>query len=48
MPILIVVDAQCLKIVFSFEKGLSGQNHSLSDSRYLISPPPPTKFSIPL
>ena len=38
MLIVILVDAQYLQnVVFSFEKGLNGQNHSLWHS------PPPTK-----
>ena len=35
MLILILINVQYLQnVVFSFEKGLSGQNHALSDSRH--------------
>ena len=35
MVILILINVQYLQnVVFSFEKGLSGQNHALSDSRH--------------
>ena len=48
MLILILIDVQCLQnVVFSFEKGSNGQNHSLSDSYQLIKKSPAVKFSIP-
>ena len=37
MLLFILINVQYLQnVVFSFEKGLSGQNHSLSDSHHLI------------
>ena len=51
MLILILINGQYLEnVVFSFEKGSSGQNHSLSDSHNTIEPLPPSlgKFPIPL
>ena len=49
MLILILVDVQLLQnVVFSFETALNGQNHSSSDSHYLIKKNlPPAKLSIP-
>ena len=48
MLILILINAQCLQnVVFSFEKGLSGQNHSLSDEKLSDRKIPPGKFPIP-
>ena len=44
MLILILINVQYLhNVVFSFEKSLSGQNHSFSDSQHS-----PGKFPIPL
>ena len=46
MLILILIDVQYLQnVVFSFEKYLNGQHHSLSDFHHPISPP--AKFPIP-
>ena len=46
--ILILVNVQYLQnVVFSFEKGLSGQNHSLLDSHHLIGKFSPGKIPIP-
>ena len=46
MLILILIDVQYLqKVVFSFEKGLDGQNHSSSGPNHLMTPPP-SKISI--
>ena len=40
MLILILINVQYLQnVVFSFEKGLNGQNHSSSDFYHLIFPP---------
>ena len=48
MLILILIKVQYLqKVVFSFEKGLNGQNHSPSGSHILIKNTPPAKFLIP-
>ena len=47
MLILILIDAQySQKTVFSFQKGLNGQNHSSSGSNYKIKNSPPAKFLI--
>ena len=44
--ILVLIGVQYLQnIVFSFEKGLNGQNHSLSDSHHLIWKISPSKIS---
>ena len=49
MSILILINVQYFQnVVFSFEKGLSGQNHSLSDSQHPIEKFSPGKFHIPL
>ena len=41
MLTLTLINVQYLQnVVFSFEKGLSGQNHSLSDSHNPIKNPP--------
>ena len=46
--ILILTDAQYLQnVVFSFDKGLNGWNHSSSDSQHHIIPPPFRKTSLP-
>ena len=48
MLILILINVQCLQnVASSFEKGFSGQNHSLQDSHHLIEKFPPDKFPIP-
>ena len=49
MPRLTLIDFQYLqKVVFSFEKGSNGQNHSSSGTHHTIKKiPPPAKFSIP-
>ena len=51
MLILILINVQYLQIInFSFEKGLNGQNHSLSHFHHLIKKiplvtfPPPTRL----
>ena len=49
MLILILINVQYLQnVVFSFEKGLSGQNHSLSDSYHPIEKSPKENFPFPL
>ena len=46
MLILILINAQCLQnVVFSFEKGLSGQNPSLSDEKLSDRKIPPWQIS---
>ena len=41
MLILVLIDLQYIQnVVFSFEKGSNGQNHSSSDSHYPIHPTP--------
>ena len=48
MLILILINVQLLQnVVFNFEKDLSGQNHSFSDSHHPIEEYPPGKFPIP-
>ena len=48
MLLFILINVQCLQnVVFSFEKGLSGQNHSLSDSHHLIEKSPLVNFPSP-
>ena len=48
MLLFILINVQYLQnVVFSFEKGLSGQNHSLSDSHHLIEKSPLANFSSP-
>ena len=48
MLILILIDVQySQKAVFSFEKGLDGQNHPSSCSNQLVKKCPPAKFLIP-
>ena len=47
MLILILINVQYLQnVVFSFGKGLSGKNHSLSDSHHPVEKSPPDKFTI--
>ena len=47
MLILILINVQYLQnVVFSFGKGLSGKNHSLSDSHHPVEKFPPDKFTI--
>ena len=49
MLILILIDVQYLQnAVFSFGKGLNGQNHSSSGFQHPINAPPPAKFPSPL
>ena len=51
MLILTLISIQYLQnVAFSFEKGLTGQNHSLSESCHPIDPPPlpPRQISHPL
>ena len=46
MLILILTDIQyLLKVIFSFEKGLNGQNHSSLGSHHLINKFPLSKMS---
>ena len=46
MPNLILIDVQySQKAVFSFEKGLNGQNHSSSGSHHPVKKIPPSKIS---
>ena len=46
--LFILINVQYLQnVVFSFEKGLSGQNHSLSDSHHLIEKSPLANFPSP-
>ena len=46
--ILILINVQYLQnVVFSFQKGSSGQNHSLSDSHHPIEKSPPANFPSP-
>ena len=48
MLIYILIDVQYLqKAVFSFEKGLNGQNHSSSGSHHPLKNSPLAKFPIP-
>ena len=48
MLLFILINVQYLQnVVFSFEKGLSGQNHSLSDSHHLIEKSPLANFPSP-
>ena len=48
MLISILIDVQySQKAVFSFEKGLNGQNHSSSGSHQSVKNFPPAKFLIP-
>ena len=48
MLILILMNVKYLQnVVFSFEKGLNGQNHSSSGSHHPIEKSPPAKFLIP-
>ena len=45
MLILILIDVQYLKkVVFSFEKGSDGQNHSSLASHHSIKKSPPSKI----
>ena len=47
MLILILMNVKYLQnVVFSFEKGLNGQNHSSSGSHNSIEKSPPAKFPI--
>ena len=49
MLILILINGQYLQnVVFSFEKGSNSQNHSSSNSHYLIKEILPAKFLNPL
>ena len=52
MLILILINFQCLQclqnVVFSFEKGLSGEYHSLSNNHHPIETISPDRFPIPL
>ena len=48
MLIVILVDAQYLQnVVFSFEKGLNGQNHSLWDSHHPLKKSSKQNWEIP-
>ena len=48
MLILILIDVQCLQnVVFSFEKGLNGQNHTSAGSHDPIKKYFPAEFPIP-
>ena len=48
MLILILIDVQYLQnVVFSFEKGLDGQNYPSSSSHYLIKKPSKISHSPP-
>ena len=48
MLIVISINVQYLQnVVFSFEKGSSGQSHSLSGSHHPVEKSPPGKFPIP-
>ena len=48
MLILILIDVHySQKDVFSFEKGLNGENHSSSGSHHPLKKIPPAKFLIP-
>ena len=48
MLIFILIKLQYLRnVVFSFEKGSHGQNHSLSDSHHPIKKSSPQNFPLP-
>ena len=48
MLIMILINVQYLEnVVFNFEKGSSGQNHSLSDSHHAIEKSPQANFPSP-